>query len=85
MRPSHTLRAAVASTSRTGHHPQRPRPPPLVRPPGYEIVGYLAPYKVPARFEPIGALPRNEVGKVLARDLVARIATDATDPIGPPP
>lgn len=49
---------------------------------------HLAPYKVPARFEPIDALPRNEVGKVLARDLVARIVTDepaATDPIGPPP
>ncbi len=33
---------------------------------------HLAPYKVPARFEAIGALPRNEVGKVLLRELVAR-------------
>ena len=27
--------------------------------------GHLAPYKVPVRFEVVGALPRNEVGKVL--------------------
>jgi acyl-CoA synthetase (AMP-forming)/AMP-acid ligase II len=33
---------------------------------------HLAPYKVPVRFERIGALPRNDVGKVLLRDLVAR-------------
>jgi acyl-CoA synthetase (AMP-forming)/AMP-acid ligase II len=31
----------------------------------------LAPYKVPARFVPVEALPRNPVGKVVARDLVA--------------
>jgi len=55
---------------------------------------HLAPYKVPARFEPIDVLPRNEVGKVLARDLVDALTNDpvagphpqpATDPIGPPP
>ncbi|HEY3669797.1 MAG TPA: AMP-binding protein [Acidimicrobiia bacterium] len=33
---------------------------------------HLAPYKVPARFELLDALPRNEVGKVLSRELVAR-------------
>ncbi len=32
---------------------------------------HLAPYKVPARFVAVDALPRNEVGKVLVRDLVA--------------
>lgn len=32
----------------------------------------LAPYKVPVRFEVVDALPRNEVGKVLSRQLVAR-------------
>jgi acyl-CoA synthetase (AMP-forming)/AMP-acid ligase II len=31
----------------------------------------LAPYKVPGRFVPVDGLPRNEVGKVVARDLVA--------------
>jgi long-chain acyl-CoA synthetase len=35
---------------------------------------HLAPYKVPVRFEPIAALPRNEVGKVLKAALVAQAA-----------
>ena len=34
---------------------------------------HLAPYKVPAGFEVIAELPRNEVGKVLARELLERI------------
>jgi acyl-CoA synthetase (AMP-forming)/AMP-acid ligase II len=33
---------------------------------------HLAPYKVPARFEAIDALPRNEVGKVILRELAER-------------
>jgi long-chain acyl-CoA synthetase len=32
---------------------------------------HLAPYKVPVRFEMVGALPRNEVGKVLKSELKA--------------
>ena len=32
----------------------------------------LAPYKVPVRFEPLDALPRNEIGKVLTRQLATR-------------
>ncbi len=32
---------------------------------------HLAPYKVPARVFTVDALPRNEVGKVLSRDLIA--------------
>ncbi len=33
---------------------------------------HLAPYKVPVRFEAVADLPRNEVGKVLLRELVDR-------------
>ena len=33
---------------------------------------HLAPYKVPVRFKRVGELPRNEVGKVVKRDLVGR-------------
>jgi acyl-CoA synthetase (AMP-forming)/AMP-acid ligase II len=36
---------------------------------------HLAPYKVPAGFETIDELPRNEIGKVRATDLVARART----------
>jgi acyl-CoA synthetase (AMP-forming)/AMP-acid ligase II len=32
--------------------------------------GHLAPYKVPAEFRTIGAIPRNELGKVVARLLI---------------
>ena len=35
---------------------------------------HLSPYKVPVRFEPVAALPRNEVGKVLRRDLVTSVS-----------
>lgn len=34
----------------------------------------LVAYKVPVRFEVVSALPRNDVGKVLGRELVARLA-----------
>ncbi len=41
----------------------------------------LVPYKVPVRFEAVDALPRNEVGKVLGRELVDRLgrAGEAVD------
>jgi long-chain acyl-CoA synthetase len=35
---------------------------------------HLAPYKVPVRFERVDELPRNEVGKVLVRELATRAA-----------
>ena len=34
--------------------------------------GHLAPYKVPVRYEVLDELPRNDVGKVLTRELVRR-------------
>jgi acyl-CoA synthetase (AMP-forming)/AMP-acid ligase II len=40
---------------------------------------HLAPYKVPVRFEPVGELPRNEVGKVLKTRL-AEMAASAGGP-----
>ena len=39
----------------------------------------LAPYAVPARFVVVADLPRNDVGKVLRRELVARASADGTD------
>ncbi len=38
---------------------------------------HLAPYKVPVRFVAVDALPRNEIGKVLVSELVARAGSDA--------
>jgi acyl-CoA synthetase (AMP-forming)/AMP-acid ligase II len=49
-----------------------------VAPPPGELAAlcraHLAPYKVPVRVEVVTALPRNEVGKVQASELVARAA-----------
>ncbi|MBA2282164.1 MAG: AMP-binding protein, partial [Acidimicrobiia bacterium] len=39
---------------------------------------HLAPYKVPARFEPVVGLPRNEVGKVLKAELATTAAEAAS-------
>ena len=36
---------------------------------------HLAPYKIPVRYESIAALPRNDVGKVLTRELVRGVGT----------
>jgi len=33
---------------------------------------HIAPYKIPAGMTVVDELPRNEIGKVLRRDLVAR-------------
>ena len=45
-------------------------------PPDETLVGlcreHLAPYKVPVRFVTVDELPRNDIGKVLTRDLVTR-------------
>ena len=38
---------------------------------------HLAPYKVPVRFEPLEALPRNDVGKVVRTELIDRARTSA--------
>ena len=38
---------------------------------------HLVPYKVPVAFHYVDELPRSEVGKVLRRDLAARVASDS--------
>ncbi len=43
----------------------------------------LVAYKVPVAFHRVHALPRNEVGKVLRRDLLATRETDRRLPVGP--
>jgi acyl-CoA synthetase (AMP-forming)/AMP-acid ligase II len=43
----------------------------------------LVAYKVPVAFHRVHALPRNEVGKVLRRDLLATLETGRRLPVGP--
>jgi long-chain acyl-CoA synthetase len=71
-----------APDSRVGEVPVAfvvPVPGSTVDPAALEALGraHLAPYKVPVEFRPIGVLPRNDVGKVLSRELVERVAPTA--------